>query len=42
LNLITNGASVEAKNRDGKTPLDVAKQRENTAIIEYFTSGNIS
>ena len=40
--LIANGASVNVKNNDGMTPLDVAKQWENTAIIEYFTSGKIS
>jgi ankyrin repeat protein len=36
--LISQGANVHAKNNDGKTPLDIAKEKGNTAVANYLSS----
>ena len=33
--LIYKGANVNAKNNAGKTPLDLAREEENTVLIKY-------
>ena len=38
---ISQGADVNAKDNDGKTPLDVAKEAENTAVVEYLSGLSI-
>ena len=34
--LIAKGANINAKNNAGRTPLDLAKQRGNTEIVELL------
>jgi hypothetical protein len=36
--LVANGANVNMKNHDGKTPLDLAMEGKKTAVIEYLES----
>ena len=37
--LVEGGADVKAPNIDGKTPLTVAQQNTNTAIIDLLNKG---
>lgn len=36
--LIKKGAKVNVQNRDKKTPLDIAKEREQSAVVKYLTA----
>jgi len=40
--LISQGADISAEANSGRTPLDVAKDHGNTAVVEYFHTPTIS
>ena len=35
--LVSQGADIHAKDKNGNTPLDLAKEVENTAIVKYLS-----
>jgi len=35
--LVSKGANVNVKNEDGKTPLDIARERRNVKVVEYLS-----
>jgi len=38
--LVEERADINKKNRCGKTPLDIAKERYNKAIVNYLITNN--